>query len=253
MADRPENVPEQFWNAEAGSVNTDALLTAYSDATKPQTRPETLPENYWDPEKNQIKLDDLIRAAAPKAEPTAEEKAAAQQALVEGYGDFTAPEGFEIDPAAMGDAKKLFGELNLDKAGAQRLVDFYAGQAQALAKAVNDGNEKAWSDLHRVWQGEVEKDAEYGGAKLPETRASISKVMDKFGTPELRDALKLTGAENNPQIFKFLAKVSSVLSEGKFLDGGQPPAAAKSLAERLYPNGGNQTIGGSQPSKGANE
>ncbi|UFS66947.1 hypothetical protein LO749_20865 [Paracoccus denitrificans] len=31
---RPENVPEEFWDAEARAIKTDALLTAYTDATK---------------------------------------------------------------------------------------------------------------------------------------------------------------------------------------------------------------------------
>lgn len=31
---RPENVPEKFWNAETGAVNTEALLASYAEAEK---------------------------------------------------------------------------------------------------------------------------------------------------------------------------------------------------------------------------
>ena len=41
---RPENVPEKFWNAETGSVNTEALLASYAEAEKRlSSPPEAVP------------------------------------------------------------------------------------------------------------------------------------------------------------------------------------------------------------------
>lgn len=38
MSDRPEGVPEKFWNAETQSVNTDALLKSYNDLHREYTQ-----------------------------------------------------------------------------------------------------------------------------------------------------------------------------------------------------------------------
>lgn len=250
--DRPENIPEQFWNAEAGAVNTEALLGAYADATKPMARPDKLPDQFWDPDNNRIKLEDLVGAVQPKAEPTAEERAAATKALAEGYGEFTLPEGFKLDAEQFAPVRDMFAELGLNKEGAQRLLDSYAANVAGVAKQIEAADAQAWKDIHTAWNTEIEKDEKFGGAKLAESRAAITKLTDRFGTPELKAAFDLTGADKNPAVFRFLAGVANVLTEGKYFEGRPASAAPKSQAERLYPNGGNTNIGG-QPPKGANE
>lgn len=229
-AARPENVPENFWDAEKGAVKTDDLLTAWTEAQAKLNPPEPTAEE---------------KAAAEAAK--AEEATAAQKALIESY-ELKAPEGFELADEQLTPVKTLFAELGVPKDGAQKLIDLYATNAAALATQIEKSNEKAWTDLHTEWQGMLEKDPEYGGAKLPETKASIVKVMDQFGSPELRAAFDLTGADKHPAVFKFLAKLSSVLTEGKYLGDGKPSAGEpKSLAERLYPGGGNTHLMGRPP------
>lgn len=46
---RPEGVPEKFWNAEKGEVNTEALLKSYSELERTRTQPQT-PETPAAPE-----------------------------------------------------------------------------------------------------------------------------------------------------------------------------------------------------------
>lgn len=41
---RPENVPEQFWDAEKGAVNTDALLKSYAELQAAKAAPEAKSE-----------------------------------------------------------------------------------------------------------------------------------------------------------------------------------------------------------------
>lgn len=37
---RPDNVPEKFWNAETGTVNTEALLASYTELEKTRSKPQ---------------------------------------------------------------------------------------------------------------------------------------------------------------------------------------------------------------------
>lgn len=41
---RPENVPEKFWDAEAGTVRTDALLKSYLELEKTRAAPDAAPD-----------------------------------------------------------------------------------------------------------------------------------------------------------------------------------------------------------------
>lgn len=231
----------------------------------PPTRPESVPEAFWDSEKNTVKTEDLVKswselnAKVNPPEPTAEEKTAKEKAdaeaktaaqadLVKSYGDFAVPEGFTVDAEAMGKAKELFAGMNIPKEAAQQLLDMHAGQAAAVATAVSEANDKAWKDLHAEWTATIEKDPDIGGAKLAGARATIAKVVDNLGIPGLSEALKLTGADNNPAIVKALWKMAVPLSEGGHY-GGKPAGtgAPKSLEERIYPDGGNKNIAGRPP------
>lgn len=225
-AARPENIPENFWDAEKGAVKTDDLIAAWNEANTKLNPPEPTAEE---------------KTAAETAK--AAEAVEARKALSASY-EIKAPEGFELVDEQLTPVKELFSELGVPKDGAQKLIDLYASNASALAQQIEAGNAKAWTDLHTEWQGVIDKDPEYGEAKLPETKASITKVMDQFGSPELRQAFDLTGADKHPAVFKFLAKLSGALTEGKYIQGNRPGDPPKDLAERLYPGGGNQKIMG---------
>ena len=73
-----------------------------------------------------------------------------------------------------------------------------------------------------------------------ENVTKINGLIDRFGTPELKDALRMTGAANNPHIFKFLAKFASAYSEASPVAAGDSghatsPAIAAGLS-RMYPS-----------------
>ncbi len=68
---RPDNVPEKFWNAETGAVNTEALLKSYTELEKVKSKPaepvESKPATMGEPAKTPEQL--AAEAAAKAAEP----------------------------------------------------------------------------------------------------------------------------------------------------------------------------------------
>jgi hypothetical protein len=153
------------------------------------------------------------------------------------YEDFKVPEGYELDAAALPAVKTLFNELGLKQDQAQRLIDAFVENTKNISTTIENDAKQEWLTLRADWTKSINEDPEIGGAKLPETRANLSKLFDKYGTPGLRDALKLTGADNNPDIVKTFAKIASVLTEGRFLAGETPRAQPKTAAEKMYPQG----------------
>lgn len=74
---------------------------------------------------------------------------------------------------------------------------------------------QAWKTLNDTWQAEIKADPDIGGAKLPQTIATINKGIERFGdAAAVRDALNATGAGNNPAIVRMLSNVFSKLVEG---------------------------------------
>lgn len=149
----------------------------------------------------------------------------------------TLPEGFEKNETftAFGEWAK---EAGIDHPNAQKLIDMYAAQAAANAKASND----YWTKTNEDWQREVKNDPELGGDKLQGHLQTISKLLNnpEFVDPKFREALDFTGAGNHPAVVRTLARIAKALTEGASVAGNPPGGQGQrppSLAEALYPGG----------------
>lgn len=147
------------------------------------------------------------------------------------------PEGVQVDKAAVETFTKLAGELKLDSAGAQKVVDLYAGlqtQAQKAAEAQFAAADKAWAET-------IKKDPEIGGEKLSASLENARRAVHKFGGPDLAKALDAMGIGNHPVLVKAFAKVGAAMAEDRIAgattggaEAGPPPGSFEHLAAQLY-------------------
>lgn len=122
----------------------------------------------------------------------------------------------------------------LSPEAAQKIVDF----APKLGERIALANKQAWDTMVQDWQGAVKNDPEIGGPKLEGTLSTISKAIDTYAPKEkeaLLNAFRLTGAGSEPNIVKFIARLSQQVSEPKFLPGGGPVSKQSKGASALYP------------------
>lgn len=142
--------------------------------------------------------------------------------------EFKTPEGVELDSGLADKFKAIASELKLPADGAQKVVDLYASvrqaEAEAFAKQVSD------------WGEAVKADKEIGGDKLPENLAAARKVIDTFGSEDIKSLLDSTGMGNHPEVVRLLVKVGKALSEDTFVRGKPAPAVPKDAASVLYGN-----------------
>jgi len=140
----------------------------------------------------------------------------------------------EVDKTSLDAFGALAKEHNISKAQAEALLGLHGD----LAKKAMEAQAEAWNGLQKQWQDEVRADKEIGGAKLTaEVLPAIAKVLDQFGGPEVRQALDVTGAGNNPAIIKMLYKVANAITEGGAVKGNPVVTAEKkSMAATFYPN-----------------
>lgn len=150
----------------------------------------------------------------------------------EEYGEFTLPEGVELDADALSAAAPIFKELGLSQDQAQKLVDFYATRIGEVTSGVAAQAEA----LQQGWQNEIK--AEWGSAF--DANVAIAAKAVALGGDELRSALIETGAGNHPAVIKFFHKVGQSISEDK-LDGNTKtpkaggPKTAEELVKSIYP------------------
>ena len=131
-------------------------------------------------------------------------------------------------------------ELGLSNEKAQKLVDLYADQVVNQQKA----QAQAWANTLNSWATEVKSDKEIGGSELPTTIKAALNVVDKYGTPELRQLIdapspanpKGMGLGNNPEFIRVLARIGKAMGEDQTIvkNSGQSRDAVE-LAKRMFP------------------
>lgn len=162
------------------------------------------------------------------------------EAAPETYADFKMPEGLVPDPELMPEFTGVAKELNLSQDQAQKLMDLYS---KAQAKAQEQGTQ-AFAAVQEQWRKSIETDSELGGAKFTETKSNVAKVINQL-VPDgaqkkaLEQALYVTGAGNNPEIMRLIARAAPFITEnskhssGKSAGGGGAPTRT---ADVFYSN-----------------
>lgn len=164
--------------------------------------------------------------AAPPADPAAKP---ADPAAPFNVASLTLPEGVAKDDPILGDFAKL--AEGLPEGRAQALIDLYAKQM----KAGSDASTQAWNAMQDQWQAELKTDPVLGGDKTPIVQATISKALEQYGAPGVKEAFNLTGAGNNPAIVKTFFAMAKQLTEGAPKSGSPVTQAPRTAAEIMYP------------------
>lgn len=146
--------------------------------------------------------------------------------------DITLPEGFTLDEPLR---DEFLGIMNNGELDAKGRSDALVGLYSKALTAASEANSNAWAETQTQWQEEVKADPTIGGAKLDATLTKVGKLVEEFGSDELRSAFDLTGAGNNVHVVKFLATLADKLTEGGFT-GGNPTNVEPNAASKLFPS-----------------
>lgn len=165
--------------------------------------------------------------AAPEGDKTDDDQASV---LPEKY-EFTAPEGVELDAAAVAEFEPIAKELKLNNEQAQKLVDL---QTKIVQK-----QHEAWDQQVQTWVAEVNADKEIGGANLTENVKHAQRAIGQFGTPELKAALDATRMGSHPELVRVFARIGKAMAEDTFVSGNRPAGTQQSAADKLFGNTNN--------------
>lgn len=146
------------------------------------------------------------------------------------YETFTVPEGMEVDKEALAAFAPLAKELKLTQEQAQKFVDLQSTHAQQVAKTQQD----EWASVRDEWRKAARADKEIGGERFGESAGLSKKALDVFGTPELAEALKVTGTGDHPEFVRFFARVGKAVADDKISFGQPAGEQPKSRAQVLF-------------------
>ena len=143
------------------------------------------------------------------------------------------PDGVEITPEALDTFTPVAQKHGLSQEAAQELLSIHASTLKELA----DAPMKAWNDTRDAWVSEVQADKELGGAALAQVKTTISRALDVYGDPKVKEALNVTGAGDHPAIIRTLFRMAKALTEGGHVAGNPPTATAPPKGpQALYPD-----------------
>jgi|TARA_R100000329_G_scaffold44621_1_gene41674 hypothetical protein len=145
--------------------------------------------------------------------------------------EFQAIEGadLEIDSAPVQAFSEIAKDLNLTQEQAQSVLD-------KVAPALRQQNDDYINEVRSEWVESVKSDPEIGGDKLQENLGKAVRVLDAFGTPELKSLLGETGLGDNPEIIRFLVRAHQDIGEDRFLTGSQTDKEQPFSARDFYNN-----------------
>jgi len=222
----------------SSTESTTAEPTENSEGTKPEEQSSNEPQTALS-EAATAEGEPEPKAEEPKAE---EPEATSEEPEAE---TSTEDDGYELELSD----DSILSQEDLDAIATEAAEKGYTKeQAEAVIKQqenlISKGIEaqnKYLSNILDERKAEFDKDPDFGGEKRAESFASIKRVTDAFGSPELTKALNDPFIGNNLAVAKFLKKLGDAMGQDK-IEGtgtapkGKPVSSEEVKYKTLYPN-----------------
>lgn len=176
-------------------------------------------------------IDAVLAVAEPREEAAGDALPPEGGEKPDDYGEFTWPDGYVADSAAVAKFVPLARKLGLAKEGAQELANLYA----ELDQERNSAQARFVAQNNAEWLNEIRNHPEFGGARLERTGADVAGMLRRYGSPLLTAQIRQMNIQNWPEMFYFLARVSRAVGEDCSPSGVGAAAPAKSTAQLLFP------------------
>jgi hypothetical protein len=176
-----------------------------------------------------------------EAQTGAEQTGAQAQTGPEGQTGPTAPEKYELklpegsnlEQAHLDEIATIAKQRGLSNEDAQAMVD----RESNLLDKYAEGQQKNFVETTSKWGEESKSDPEiYGGSdeNFAKNSELAKRVLDRYGSPELKQGLNATGFGNHPELVKFVLRIGKSMSEDQLIIQSSKESADKSMEEVFY-------------------
>lgn len=147
--------------------------------------------------------------------------------------DIVVPEGYTMDNEMAQSAIDIISDASLSpKDRLQKLVDL---QVSSATKA-SERSSQEWNTTMDQWRDQVKNDEEVGKANFDKNLASVNRLVDRFGTPALKEYLRDYGVGNHVEVFRLLSRIAPLVTEPTGVVTGAPQSTKNvPTRDNLYP------------------
>lgn len=202
---------------------------------------ETAPENSPTPPESTQETTQTQETTAPAAttEPAAAEPAKPEASKAEPLAatDITIPEGYEVAEDGLNGFLEVANQHGISRDAANALIGLYTSELERMSGA----SSTEFQSMKEQWKQEALALPDMAEGKREATLASIGKLLNQYGSDELRTALDLTGAGEHPAVTQFFINVAKALGEGGMVTGkpgNQPVSRADALFGNMFSSKG---------------
>jgi len=164
---------------------------------------------------------------APPAQPPAQPAAPTEPTYA-----LTLPDGSVLEASAVERFTAFAKDGKLAPETAQKALEL-AHQETAAYKTRQETEYKA---KVTGWESEVKADKDLGGVNHPRTLARVKAVMDKYGNPQLLEALQTTGFGNYPALVRFVEQIGAAMEGDQVIPPTTPAGQEQDKYNRMFPS-----------------
>lgn len=152
---RPEHVPEKFWDAEKGTVNTEALLKSYTELERARSQPETPAAPTGEQKDTPAPVTENGKIEKPKADESQPQSSPLTEVIAAAQQEYASAKEVSEDTV------KRLEEAGIPREVFQLYLKGVEAQERATVTAVHQivGGEEAYNEMAR-WAANALSDAE---------------------------------------------------------------------------------------------
>lgn len=136
--------------------------------------------------------------------------------------DLKLPENSILDSESVEQVAAIAKQNGLTNEQAQKILD---DQSSAVTQAIADRSAK--------WLDQLKSDKELG-PQLSRKVELASRVVNRFGSEELKNELNRSGFGNHPELVRILSRIGEAMAEDTLINPAGVPKDRKPTAEVFY-------------------
>lgn len=151
--------------------------------------------------------------------------------------DLKLPEDSELDEGDVKNVADFAKQMKLTNDEAQKILD----RENTLRVAMIEGQEELLDKQGETFLGEAKADSEIGGDNFDGKVEMAKRVIDAFGTDELKRSLNTTKLGNHKEVIRVFSKIGEHLKDDSIIfPKSETPKKAKSMEDVFYPDDPNK-------------
>ena len=142
------------------------------------------------------------------------------------------PDGSLLDSKAVEKIATFAKENGLTNTEAQAVLE---RENQAVVSYV-EGQREMLAQKQKEWVETVKNDKELGGDGFTKNVEMAKRVVERYGSDALKQALTDSGLGNHPELVRFVARIGHAMSEDQLvIPGAGTPSGKKFMEDIFYP------------------